>query len=78
MSPLIIKSRDSATFKRLKKIYSSKSYRLEVGKTILDGPHLVNTCCDNGMDIAEFILDASIKTDENNRLLTNYHKKKLF
>ena len=65
MSPLIIKSRDSATFKRLKKIYSSKSYRLEVGKTILDGPHLVNTCFDNGMEIAEFILDASIETDEN-------------
>ena len=77
MSPLIIKSRDSATFKRLKKIYSSKSYRLEVGKTILDGPHLVNTCYDNGMDIAEFILDASIETDENKRLLTKYPKKTL-
>ena len=77
MSSLVIKSRNSTVFKKFKKLYSTKGFRFEEGKTILDGPHLINTCHESGGKVEEFIVDASVQTDENKKLLANHPEKKI-
>jgi TrmH family RNA methyltransferase len=64
MSKLVINSNENSFFKNLKKIYSNKRYRSNSKKTILDGPHLIQTYLDSGYEVVNFITDESVHTSE--------------
>ena len=66
----LIESKNNPFFKKLKKIYTSSSFRKNQEQTILDGIHLIQSFITNGEPIA-IILDSSIKNLEIKDLISN-------
>ena len=60
----LIKSTENSTFKVVRRLYTSKAFRKELSKTLLDGPHLIKSYIDSGGRVLELIKDISIESDE--------------
>ena len=70
MNEKLIESKNNSFFKKLKKIYTSSSFRKIQEQTILDGIHLIQSFIVNGEPIA-IIRDLSIKNLEIETLISN-------
>ena len=64
MTYKIIDSKHNATYKYFKKIASKKSFRKEKNKTILVGPHIINSFLEAKKGIECFIRDEKIESLE--------------
>ena len=64
MTNKIIDSKHNASYKYFKKIATKKSFRKEENKTILVGPHIINSCLEVKKDIECFIRDEKIESLE--------------
>ena len=70
MNEKLIESKNNSFFKKLKKIYTSSSFRKNQEQTILDGIHLIQSFIANSEPIA-IIRDLSIKNLEIETLISN-------
>ena len=64
MTNKIIDSKQNASYKYFKKIATKKSFRNEKNKTILVGPHIINTFLKAKKDVECFIRDESKESFE--------------
>ena len=64
MTNKIIDTKHNASYKYFKRIATKKSFRKEKNKTILVGPHLINTFLKAKKDIECFIRDEKIDSLE--------------
>jgi TrmH family RNA methyltransferase len=69
MTNKIIDTKHNATYKYFKKIATKKGFRKEKNKTILIGPHLINTFLQAKKDIECFIRDEKIDSPEINEIV---------
>jgi len=70
MNYKLIKSKNNLFYKKLKKIYSSSSFRKEQNQTILDGPHLIQSFFQHSVPAA-IIKDLGIETLEVENLISS-------
>ena len=70
MNEKLIESKDNPFFKKLKKIYSSSSFRKNQKQTILDGPHLIQSFFQHSIPVA-IIKDSSIVSSEIENLISS-------
>ena len=64
MTNKIIDSKHNTSYKYFKKIATKKSFRKEKNKTILVGPHIINSFLKAKKDIECFIRDEKTKSLE--------------
>jgi TrmH family RNA methyltransferase len=69
MTNKIIDTKHNATYKYFKKIATKKGFRKEKNKTILIGPHLINTFLQAKKDVECFIRDEKIDSPEINEIV---------
>jgi RNA methyltransferase, TrmH family len=68
MTNKIIDTKHNASYKYFKKIATKKCFRKEKNKTILVGPHIINTFLQAKKDIECFIRDEKIDSPEINEI----------
>ncbi len=69
MTNKIIDTKHNASYKYFKKIATKKGFRKEKNKTILVGPHLINTFLQAKKDIECFIRDEKIDSPETKEIV---------
>jgi len=70
MNEKLIESKNNPFYKKLKKIYTSPSFRKNQNQTILDGPHLIQSFLQYSVPAA-IIKDSSIVSSEVENLISN-------
>ncbi|MDC0127432.1 RNA methyltransferase [Methylophilaceae bacterium] len=70
MNEKLIESKNNPFYRKLKKIYSSASFRKNQNQTILDGPHLIQSFFQHSIPEA-IIKDSSIVSSEVEHLISN-------
>ena len=71
MNEKLIESKNNPFYKKLKKIYSSSSFRKNQNQTILDGPHLINSFSQHSVPLL-IIKDLSIVSTEIENLISSF------
>jgi TrmH family RNA methyltransferase len=69
MKEKLIESKSNPFYKKLKKIYSSSSFRKSQNQTILDGPHLIKSFCLHSIPVS-VIKDLNISSPEIDSLIS--------
>jgi TrmH family RNA methyltransferase len=72
MNEKLIESRSNPLYKKLKKIYSSSSFRKNQNQTILDGPHLIQSFVQHSIPAA-IIKDSNIVSAEVQKLISSFN-----
>jgi len=70
MNEKLIESKNNPLYKKIKKIYSSASFREKQNQTILDGPHLINSSFLHSAPVLMF-KDLSIMSSEIENLMSS-------